>query len=136
MKSKKLPVIILIIFCCLGIQNTVVAQDSSKVEMYIFEGSDWCVNCKRFDKEILKSNVFQQYITDQKIVITNVDFPQKKSLDKLTKKRNEALANKFQFEGIYPSIYLKKMDGSKQLIPYTNQNPTEFIKNLNNILQK
>ncbi len=46
--------------------------------LYIFTGSDWCVNCKRMERNILQDTLFIMTMNNHHIRVEFLDFPQKK----------------------------------------------------------
>jgi thioredoxin-related protein len=109
---------------------------SEPAKLLIFTGSDWCPNCRRLDKNILRDSTFIHYAKDR-VVLEFVDFPQHKKLDTETIEKNRALAEKYHFQGIYPTILVLDEQGNKKgQIIYRNQRPAEFIDELKMILGK
>jgi len=109
---------------------------SASFKILIFTGSDWCPNCRRLEKKILVDTAFINY-TKNRLLIEFADFPQHKKLDIATIERNKALAEKYQFKGIYPSIFILDQEGNKKgQIIYLNQSPKEFIDELKVLLEK
>lgn len=104
--------------------------------LLIFTGSDWCPNCRRLEKKILSDSAFINFTRDR-LLIEFADFPQHKKLDSKTIERNKALAEKYHFQGIYPTIFLLNAAGNlKGQIFYRNQSAKEFIGQLKEILEK
>ena len=109
---------------------------SEPPRLLIFTGSDWCPNCRRFDKKILNDSAFISYAKEC-LVIEFADFPQHKKLDGKTIEKNKALAEKYKFQGIYPTILVLDPEGNKLgQILYGNQAPVEFINELKEIIRK
>ena|ERR1035438_306174 len=104
--------------------------------LLIFTGSDWCPNCRRLEKKILNDTTFINF-TRNRLNLEFADFPQNKKLDDKTIEKNKALAEKYHFQGIYPTILILDQKG-KVLgqIRYKNQNPIEFIQELKEIIRK
>ncbi|MGY5352305.1 thioredoxin fold domain-containing protein [Wenyingzhuangia sp. IMCC45533] len=96
---KKL-VILFALFTCLS------HAQKSNYKLVVFEGSDWCVNCLKLDKKVLKNDEFTAFVHQKNIIVTKVDFPQKTKLSKEQKKRNKELAKKYQFKGAFPTLIL------------------------------
>ncbi len=103
-----------------------------KYQLVIFEGSDWCTNCRRLEKNILSDSLFVTYLSKERIKLLRVDFPQRKKLGKEQELQNEKLAEQYHFSSKFPEVVLAK-DGSTQFrkIQYKNQTPKEFIHELN-----
>ena len=104
--------------------------------LLIFTGSDWCPNCRRLENNILKDSVFIIYARER-LSIEFADFPQHKKLEKSERERNIALAEKYKFKGIYPTILLLDSTGNLQAeISYRNQSSSEFIDQLKMLLHQ
>lgn len=105
------------------------SQAQDKKELIIFSGSDWCNSCLKLKKIVLSDSNVKSYI-DSNFVTIIADFPRDDS--KLTKdqiKRNEALAEKYNSSGIFPTIvilksgkFIAKKEG------YRGELPNEFIE--------
>jgi thiol-disulfide isomerase/thioredoxin len=102
----------------------------------VFTGSDWCPNCRRLDAKILSDTAFINFTRDR-LLIEFADFPQHKKQDCKTIEKNKALAEKYHFLGIYPTILILDNEGKvKGQILYRNQSTKEFIDQLKEILPK
>lgn len=106
-----------------------------KYVMMIFEGSDWCPNCNRLEKNILNDSGFLNYLKSNRIELIKVDFPQRKKLDKQQTSDNEQLAKRYKFEGIFPTIVLSRTDTLVfEKFYYQNQTIGEFTALIQNKL--
>lgn len=103
-------------------------KGNPEYKLIVFEGSDWCVNCIRFEKTILSDALFINYTNRNHIEIERIDFPQHKKLSKSQIEYNTSVAEKYAFEGLFPTIILAKT-GVKRIIKidYNNQNSEELI---------
>jgi thiol-disulfide isomerase/thioredoxin len=100
-----------------------------KYQLVVFEGSDWCVNCRRLEKNVLSDSSFISFTIENKIEIEKVDFPQRKIQTKSEKNKNEEIAEKYQFDGSFPTLILARKDTLfYKKLNYNNQNLTQ-IKN-------
>lgn len=96
--------------------------------LYIFEGSDWCHNCIRLDKKILSTAKFTQFTEEQEITIEHIDFPQRKKLDEKTVAYNSEIAEKYNFQGIFPTLILVHSEsGRTAMLSYVNEDVETFI---------
>ena len=112
-------------FCCLSF------NPSSNYQLIVFEGSDWCAKCKRFEKNILSDSSFTQFLEANSITIEKIDFPQRKKLSKEVIEYNSTIADKYNFDGNYPTILLTKLSNSKYLkVNYINQSPSELSQQI------
>lgn len=98
-----------------------------------FSGSDWCSGCIRLHKEIFSSPAFQQYAEDH-LVLINADFPRLKrnSLPSELQKKNEALAERYNPEGLFPLTVLLDSNGTviRKWEGYYPKGADNFIKEL------
>src|SRR5436305_10584226 len=76
------------------------ADQSHKLILLNFSGSDWCVPCIRMHKEIFESEVFEKYASDN-LILVNADFPRlrKNHLSSEQTKKNELLADAYNPKG-------------------------------------
>jgi thioredoxin-related protein len=78
------------------------AKKEHKMLLLDFTGSDWCIWCKRTDKEVFDTQKFKAF-ADQKLVLVTVDFPESKPLPDAVKAQNAGLKDKFSIEG-FPTL--------------------------------
>jgi hypothetical protein len=103
--------------------------DQCKYKLIIFEGSDWCPNCRRLEKNVLSDSLFLYKLKTISVKIEMIDFPQRKKLSKETRMYNGSMAEKYSFDGNYPTLVLTRTDTlSFQKITYTNQTVDEMLK--------
>jgi len=88
------------------------AKTEHKQILLNFSGSDWCGPCIMMHKQIFESDVFRQY-AEEKLVLVNADFPRSKKhqLSKEQQAQNDALAGKYNTEGIFPLTLLIDENG-------------------------
>ena len=89
------------------------AEDEHKLILLNFSGSDWCGPCILFTKEYLGNAAFAA-IADKDLVLVNADFP-RKSKNRLSPeltKANEALAERYNKEGVFPFTLLLDAKGN------------------------
>ena len=104
-------------------------QTYFQYKLLVFEGSDWCANCHRLEKNILSDSLFINQLGKNSIEVERIDFPQRKKLSKNIQSYNRAIAEKYEFDGVFPTLLLiKKNDDSFQKIAYQNQSVEEFLK--------
>src|SRR4051794_26593721 len=79
------------------------AAQSHKLILLNFSGSDWCIPCIRLKKDVFEDPLFSAF-ADSTLVLVNADFPRKKknSLPSELQKQNDALAEKFNHNGVFP----------------------------------
>jgi thiamine biosynthesis lipoprotein len=98
-----------------------------RYNLIVFEGSDWCVNCIRLERKILNDTSFIGYLDHENIRLIKVDFPQRKKVSEEQKSANEQIAEKYGFEGVFPTILLSRSDTMIfEKIYYQNQSVEEI----------
>jgi len=75
----------------------------------LFTGSDWCVWCKRLNKEFLQQDRFKE-LAKSKFIAVYLDFPAKKPMPEKLKEQNEQLREKFEIPG-YPMLVVLSPKG-------------------------
>jgi thiamine biosynthesis lipoprotein len=104
-----------------------LSADSGLPVLLVFSGSDWCGPCIRFEKKILSDAVFQDF-AKLNLIILNADFPQRKSLSAAIKSQNDNLAEKYNPNGVFPTIMLIYPGGKDPFnLSYNNQTSSAFI---------
>lgn len=88
------------------------AQEKHELILLNFSGSDWCGPCILFRKEYLENEVFTQMANDH-LILVNANFPRKKKNAGTPElvKRNEALAERYNKQGVFPLTLLLNADG-------------------------
>ena len=119
----------LFVFVSFSFSSTRIVDSTYK--LVLFEGSDWCVNCIRFDRNVLNDAFFIQFMEKEHITIERVDFPQRKKLDPEIQALNASMAEKYDFQGIFPTILLVKTETNDVMtLEYHDQGALEFIKQI------
>jgi len=96
----------------------------------VFSGSDWCVSCIHFEKQVLRDSSFTQ-LARQRLIVLQADFPQHKKIADTLRTQYDALAQRFDREGTFPRIVLLNSD--RQLLaelPYVGQPTPDFLRQL------
>jgi thioredoxin-related protein len=108
-----------------------IAAAKHQLILLNFSGSDWCGPCMRMRKEIFENELFSK-MADTTLLLVNADFPRKKKnqLDKLIKKQNEDLANKYNPAGKFPFTLLLDAKGNviKSWDGLPKENAEQFAK--------
>ena len=111
-----------------------VARQKNHCLLLIFSGSDWCIPCKRIEKNILSDTLFREF-AQQQLVTFIADFPQKKKLPADQKTDNETLAEEFNPKGSFPLLLLLKPDRTiVASLEYENYSASSFVGEVRNIL--
>ena len=99
--------LLLALFSFAGSENELMkkAQEEEKNIVIYFSGSDWCINCIKFKKNILNHTEVYQLLEDEFIYYV-ADFPQRTKLDKSVTIKNETLAEKLNPKGIFPLLVI------------------------------
>lgn len=89
-----------------------LAKDKNELILLNFSGSDWCVPCIGLHKEYLETELFTEF-SSKNLILVNADFPRRKKNLTPTEqtKRNEALAEIYNPNGIFPLTLLITADG-------------------------
>lgn len=85
------------------------AQKKQKKMVLLFTGSDWCVWCKRLNKEFLQQDRFKE-LAKSKFIPVYLDFPARKSMPMQLKEQNDKLREKFEIPG-YPMLVVLSPKG-------------------------
>lgn len=105
------------------------AKAENRRVFLFFTGSDWCVWCKRLNKEILSTPEFAQY-SREKLILVELDFPKKRKLPAMVKNQNAKLADRYKIEG-YPAVIVLDSSGNKLgEMGYQEGGPGPFIARL------
>jgi thioredoxin-related protein len=112
-----------------------LAAENKRPILLVFSGSDWCIWCKRLDKEVFATEEFAEY-AEKNIVFVYADFPRRKQLSSELKKHNEELKKMYKISG-YPTVYLLNADGSVILkTGYQRGGAKKYIKHLKSAIAK
>ena len=105
-----------------------LAKAENKPVFLVFSGSDWCLPCIKFEKEVLNNLEFQEFAKNE-LIILKADFPQRKEQDKDLVKQNESLAERYNSQGYFPHLVLLDENGNViTRFNYINQTASVFIK--------
>lgn len=109
------------------------AKPENTYTLIVFEGSDWCSVCRKFEKEILKNSTVITYLQENNIKVKRIDFPQRKKMSKEQKEANKKYAEKYNFKGLFPTIVFTYSKKEKYYtLTSTKIKPRDFIKWLEN----
>jgi thioredoxin-related protein len=110
-----------------------IATENNQKIILVFQGSDWCAPCIKLDNKIWSSNEFKAYAKDNYVML-KADFPRRKK-NKLPKKQqnhNEALAEKYNQNGLFPLVVI--LDNTGKILGktgYKKISPKEYIALIN-----
>ena len=86
------------------------AKAEHKIVLADFTGSDWCVWCKKLEKDTFTQPEFSDY-AGKNLVLVRVDFPNHSTQSDDLKAANAALATKYNVQG-YPTLIAFKPDAT------------------------
>lgn len=88
------------------------AQQTHRLILLNFSGSDWCGPCIKLKQTVFESADFQQYAADH-LVLVRADFPRKtkNQLSAQQTARNETLAEAYNRAGKFPFTVLLDANG-------------------------
>ena len=123
---------------CLFLVSFSLPNPCAKYQLIVFEGSDWCASCRKLEKNVLSDSTFITFLQTNQIELLKVDFPQRKKQPTDLKKKNEQIAQKYQFKGEFPTLVLTSLEGSdfKQIVlesPSTSQLMQEITAKLTDL---
>ena len=91
-----------------------ISFSEKKPIMLFFTGSDWCGCCIRLKKEVFNYPEFESW-SKENVVLVELDFPRRKSIDPKILNQNRELARIFGVSG-YPTVWFvnpQKLDSNK-----------------------
>jgi len=106
------------------------AKKDNKAILLDFTGSDWCGWCIKMKKDSLDQKAFLEF-ADKKLVLVEVDFPNKKKQSDAVKQQNEDLQKRYNVEG-YPTFVLVDGDGKElgRHVGYLKGGPSAFVQKI------
>jgi protein disulfide-isomerase len=112
------------------------AKAENKVVLLDFTGSDWCIWCIKFNKDVLSTPEFKEY-ADKNLVLVELDFPRNKELSDDLKKANGQLRDKYEVQG-FPTFIVLGKDGKEigRQVGYSEGGPKAFIEKLETFKKK
>jgi len=118
------------LFIFITVFNFTSIDTSSHLKLIVFEGSDWCVNCIQLEKNVLSDVAFIEFSHKNEIEIERIDFPQRKKQAKEIEKYNAAMAEKYGFDGTFPTVFLMDEENDELL-----KIPTKMHRNTDGFLK-
>lgn len=110
-----------------------VAQKNGHPILMDFTGSDWCIWCKRLNKEVFSQEAFIDYAKNN-LVLVKIDFPQNIPQTQATKYYNNQLAHRFGVKG-FPTIVLLKSDGTPVAVTgYQAGGASAYVQHIKSLL--
>lgn len=113
------------------------STDKPAIQLIYFSGSDWCANCIRLKENILTNKAFVEYLEANQLSIEQIDFPQRKKLTASQRAYNESVAEKYAFDGNFPTLLLAREDTMQYMkLNYENQTVDEMISQIKKTLKQ
>ena len=109
-----------------------IASATDRRILMVFAGSDWCAPCKMFKRSILDDEGFKADGRDD-FVVLYLDFPSKKrnQLPAAQKAHNDALAEEYNPQGVFPRLYLLDARGETiREVKFAGQDAESFLTEL------
>ncbi len=121
---------------------TEASLKENKPLLLFFTGSDWCGWCIKLQRDVLKTNEFATWAT-QNVILVELDFPKSKPQDQNIKMQNQQLAQTFGIQG-YPTVWLvNPIKGQDNKVNLTglgslgyDKSASNWITNANTFLAK
>lgn len=107
-------------------QEVEVETSTAKLTLLVFSGSDWCLPCIRFEREVLQATSFTTF-SNENLVIEKADFPQHKKFSEEQVRDNESLAEKYNPQGYFPHVLLLDEHGKVLSQIITNRVDAENV---------
>ena len=106
------------------------ARAANKMVLIDFTGSDWCLWCVKFDKDVLSTGRFAAY-AESKLVLVLADFPNRAAQSDALKQANQELKRQFQVSG-FPTLVVLNSSGQEigRQAGYAPGGPDAFIAQL------
>lgn len=136
MKSRRFVLFTLFIAFAFSFATAGFNAPPPSYQLLIFEGSDWCRICIKLEQTILSNDAFINFSKEQQIELIRLDFPQGISLDQKTQDFNASMAEKYNFDGSFPTLLLVNETGEEiKKITYRNESLSDFLGIMVNTLE-
>lgn len=87
------------------------ARETGRPALIHFTGSDWCANCKAFERDVLSKPAVHSAL-DEHFVHYVADRPVRKKLDPQVEQLNHALVERFNPGNTFPLLVVVAPDGT------------------------
>lgn len=136
MKSRRFVLFALFVVSTISFAAVAFKAPPSSYQLLIFEGSDWCRICIKLEQTILSNDAFINFSKEQQIELIRLDFPQRISLDQKTQDYNASMAEKYNFDGSFPTLLLvNETSEVVEKITYRNESLSDFLGIMVNTLE-
>src|SRR5262245_55856336 len=114
------------------VDKAVATAKAEKKDLFVdFTGSDWCIWCKRLDKEVFAHEAFLT-AAKKDFVLVALDYPHSDEAKAKVPnpKRNDELQDKYSIQG-FPTILLMNADGVVYgQMGYEQGGPEKYVESL------
>ncbi len=110
------------------------AAASNKGILIEFTGSDWCPPCMALKKNVMSQEDFIKK-AQEKFVLLELDYPQKRKQSDEVKKMNQKLATAYQIEG-FPTVVFADAKGTPVWSFVGGRDKASVMRELDTALQK
>lgn len=94
------------------------------------------MNCRRLDRNVLTDPTFDSYLDVNRIELVRVDFPQRDKQEAHVKHRNDSIAEKYDFEAVFPSIVLVDLKSNTHTkLSYSNEDVLAFKGRIDHLMK-
>jgi len=118
-----------------------LAIEQDKPVLMFFTGSDWCGWCIRLQNQVLKTDAFKTWASEN-VVLVELDFPRRKKIEKSLQVQNAYMQQLLKVRG-YPTVVFVKpqkvAEGKMSLnnlgaTGYVQGGPEKWLEVANNII--
>lgn len=121
---------ILILF----ISHSLLGFTPGEPTLLVFSGSDWCIPCINFERNVLSTETFKAY-SQKHLKVIKADFPQRTTLPGELVTKNEKLAERYNPQGVFPLVLLLNANGDvSKKINTTLTDPALVIQEIESVL--
>lgn len=108
---------------------------SGRPVVAVFSGSDWCIWCRRLEREILSKDEFLRAATN-KYELVFIDNPEERNvIPDRAMKRNSMLVEKYNVDG-FPTVLVFDSAGKTiASLGYEKNGPARFLENIENAVR-
>lgn len=115
-----------------------VSQKTGKPILANFTGTDWCIWCKRLQRDVFVKDGFDEW-AEENVVLLELDFPRRSQVPKEIKQQNAKLQQSFKVRG-YPTIWVfdlgKDESGEFQITPLGRTGYTKTLDKFTSDVEK
>jgi thioredoxin-related protein len=102
-----------------------VSNKEHKPMLMFFTGSDWCGWCIRLQNEVLKTDEFKKWASDN-VVLVELDYPRRTPQTPELKTQNNELQQAFGIQG-FPTIYFTSAETKDGKVNFKGLGQTGYV---------